>query len=30
VTAATGVRYNKLPLKPERILRGMLEADAER
>jgi CO/xanthine dehydrogenase Mo-binding subunit len=30
VTAATGVRYNRLPLKPERILRGMLAAEAKR
>jgi CO/xanthine dehydrogenase Mo-binding subunit len=26
VTAATGVRYDHLPLKPERVLRGMLAA----
>jgi CO/xanthine dehydrogenase Mo-binding subunit len=26
VTAATGVRYDQLPLKPERVLRGMLAA----
>lgn len=25
VTAATGKRFNKLPLKPERVLRGILE-----
>ena len=27
VTAATGVRFHRLPLKPERVLRGLLEKE---